>query len=212
MGRATFARSHDQEWANAPSSPVARPRRRGSPQRRLHLRQHVGFGDAGLLAIDHVLHLPHAGRELVAASNCGDAEAPLVGGTPFHDLDRFVLNHRAGVLAILDDAGDKVHLHPLDLKALLAKAGGDYLLVMSQPPAAAKGQKWTYTPDVWSKTGKAVIKVETGPPGMTATGGAVTWAVPKDFAEGEAQVILTVSDGGKQETFQTFALPVGPPK
>ncbi len=67
-------------------------------------------------------------------------------------------------------------------------------------------------PDVWSKTGRAVIKVETGPPGMTAAGGAVTWTVLRDFADAEAQVILTVTDGGKRETFHTFALPVGAAK
>ena len=130
----------------------------------------------------------------------------------FGPMDRLVLNPQAGVLAVLNDAGDIVHLLPVDLKAMLAKSDKDYLMVMSQPPAATRGQKWTYTPDVWSKTGKAVVKVETGPSGMTATGGTVTWTVPRDFAEGEAQVSLTVTDGGKQETFHTFALPVGPAK
>ena len=164
------------------------------------------------LTSDMALSLPltdHEGFEFPAQS---PHPAAIGRGTPFHDLDRFVLNPRAGVLAIVNGAGDKVHLHPLDLKAMLAKSGADYLLLMSQPPAAETGQKWTYTPEVLVKPGKAVVKLEAGPPGMTVTGGVMSWDVPAGFAEPTAQVILTVSDGGKRTKLETFAVPVTVPK
>jgi len=47
---------------------------------------------------------------------------------------------------------------------------------------------------------------------MTVTGGVMSWDVPAGFAEPTAQVILTVSDGGKRTKLETFVVPVTAPK
>jgi hypothetical protein len=44
---------------------------------------------------------------------------------------------------------------------------------------------------------------------MTVTpAGAVTWDVPKDFADSEVGVILKVADAGGKEAFHSFRLAV----
>jgi len=121
----------------------------------------------------------------------------------------------AEVLAVLDERGEKVHLHRVSVKDLLEKSGNDYLLLVGTPRPAGRGAKWTYTPDVWSsKQGKTVVKLETGPDGMTLNGGTLAWDVPKAFAGANPSVILSVSDSLGRQEFQTFTLPVrdDPPK
>ncbi len=121
---------------------------------------------------------------------------------------RLHLVPEAEILAVLDDGMEKVHLHRVAMKGVLEKADADRLLVVSRPRPAVRGAKWAYTPEVWSKKGGVKVKVESGPDGMKADGGTVSWDVPAKFAEDEPTVILTVSDAGGQETFHTFTLSV----
>ncbi len=120
---------------------------------------------------------------------------------------RFHLVPEAEVLAILDHKLEKVHLHRVSLKSLLEKSGDDYLFVANQPKPAVRGQKWTYPPEVWSKKGGVTVKLESGPDGMKADGGTLTWDVPAAFKDSQAKVLLTVSDAGGQ-TFHSFTLSV----
>lgn len=47
------------------------------------------------------------------------------------------------------------------------------------------------------------------PPGMKLSpSGLLTWAVPRDFAEATAAVILSVSGARGKEEFQTFTIDV----
>ena len=51
------------------------------------------------------------------------------------------------------------------------------------------------------------FKLESAPNGMTVdAAGLVRWAVPADFGEDRADVILAVKTAGGQEVFQTFTL------
>jgi hypothetical protein len=112
------------------------------------------------------------------------------------------------VLAVLPLARDRLILHRLDLDEQLAKSDVDYLLVTSHPPeAVAAGSKFTYTPAVRSRKGKARLRLEAGPDGMTLAAGTVTWDVPKG-TKTEAVVVLAVSDASGQEVFHTFTLTV----
>ena len=67
----------------------------------------------------------------------------------------------------------------------------------------------TYTPTVKSRKGGVKLKLESGPTGMEVTPqGSLTWKVPADFAAGEQNVILSITDSSGQEIFQTFSLTV----
>ncbi|MDB5310001.1 MAG: hypothetical protein JWO38_4203 [Gemmataceae bacterium] len=130
---------------------------------------------------------------------------------PHKALDRYVFFLPfTNVLAILPAARDRVYLRKVDLKGSLAKAAVDYLVVVSRPPVARKGQEFRYVPDVWTKRGGAKLSLDAGPEGMKVEGGAVVWAVPADYPDPSANVILGVTDAGGQATFHTFDLPVFP--
>lgn len=144
-----------------------------------------------------------------------------VAGLPASNIDPWTLQQvklpltarihlvpEAEILAVLDDGMEKVHLHRVPVRKVLEKSDAEYMLVVSRPPPAVRGRKWTYTPEVWSKKGGVKVKVESGPDGMKAADGTVTWDVPAKFAEGEPSVILTVSDASGQEAFHTFTLSV----
>ena len=110
---------------------------------------------------------------------------------------------------MLNRTGDKLHLHRFNLKDRLEKAGTDYLVVASRPPALARrGVKFSVRPEVLSKKGGVKLKLEAGPDGMAVDGETVTWDVPADAADAEANVILLVSDASGQEVFHTFKLAV----
>jgi hypothetical protein len=121
---------------------------------------------------------------------------------------RLRLVPEAETLAVLDDGLEKVHLHRVPLKELLEKSGQEYLMVTSRPLPATRGQKWTYTPEVWSKKGGAKVTLASGPDGMKAANGAVAWEVPAKFADPEVPVLITVSDASGKEVFHSFTLGV----
>ena len=87
-------------------------------------------------------------------------------------------------------------------------AAARILRVTSQPPlTASKGRPYAYTLRVKSKKGWVKCKLESGPQGMKVTpDGKLTWEVPRDFADAEVAVILTVSDATDQEIFHNFTL------
>jgi hypothetical protein len=118
---------------------------------------------------------------------------------------------RAKVLIVVPEARDELRLYPADLDAALDRAGRDYLLVTSTPPARfEKGKTLTYQIETLARKGPVTYKLETAPKGMTVSkSGQIKWAVPANFAEDRAEVIVLVRDANGQETFHTFALTGG---
>jgi hypothetical protein len=125
--------------------------------------------------------------------------------------DKKVLFTTAGqLIAVIDKTNDKLVLHKFDLLAALDRAGVDYLLVTSRPPAARPGAPFKYAPEVKSKRGGVAMKLDAGPAGMKVDpDGSVTWDVPKDW-NGTESVILTITDKSGQEIFHTFTLTPAP--
>jgi hypothetical protein len=116
---------------------------------------------------------------------------------------------RGGLLVTLGAANDRLVLRRVDLAEQLEKAGGDYLVVVSRPPAAKAGEAFSYKLDVRSKKGGVKVKLESGPPGLAVTPeGQVTWAVPAKPENPEPEVLVTVSDSSGQETFHGFRIEV----
>ena len=59
------------------------------------------------------------------------------------------------------------------------------------------------------KAGISVVVLESGPPGMELLpSGLLTWAVPKEFPDAKADIILSVSGATRQEEFQTFTIDI----
>ena len=133
------------------------------------------------------------------------------GREPFGGDRRILLIPSAKVLITLPDTNDRVVLHRLDLDAALDKSGVDYLFVTSSPPVAArKGTLLSYPLTVKSRQGGITYKLDAGPKGMSISpAGLLRWQVPADFAEQEADVIVSVGDKTGQEVFHTFKLAVG---
>lgn len=123
--------------------------------------------------------------------------------------ERVFLVPDAHAMVLLNGAGDKVHIHAVDVEARLAKAGFDYLYVASRPGAARCGATFAYKPDVRSKAGGVTVSLDIGPDGMAvAADGTLVWKVPPNFADASVPVLLTVSDKSGQETFHAFTLAV----
>jgi hypothetical protein len=114
------------------------------------------------------------------------------------------------LLVTLPQSNDRLVVRRLDVEEALEKSGVDYLLVTSEPPTSVKpGEALEYQVTVKSKRGRARYKLESGPKGMTvAKDGKLTWKVPADFKEKEADVILSIGDASGQEIFHNFTLTV----
>jgi len=115
---------------------------------------------------------------------------------------------RAKALVTLPDSASELWVRTLDPEAALAKSGRDYFLVMSVPPTRfTPGETLTYQVVARTNKGGVTMKLEAGPKGMAlAKDGTLTWAVPADFAEPEADVLVSLQDAGKQEALHTFRL------
>jgi hypothetical protein len=143
-----------------------------------------------------------------------DAELPASNeawtGSDFTQDKRVLFVPDGKLIAIIPRSNDRLVLHRFDIDEAMDKAGIHYLFVVSRPPSTAyRGTRLAYTPQVKSKKGKVKLKLEAGPQGMGLTAeGKLTWDVPRDFAEAEVDVILTVSDASGQEVFHTFKLAV----
>ena len=114
----------------------------------------------------------------------------------------------AGVLVTVPADNRRLVLERADVAAALDRSGINYLFVTSRPPREVKrGAAFTYRVQVKSKKGGLRFNLDAGPEGMMVSPeGVVSWEVPARFAEKEADVILTVTDGGGQERFHTFRL------
>jgi hypothetical protein len=117
----------------------------------------------------------------------------------------------AQVIVTLPIQNDRLVLHRFNVEAALEKSGLDYLLVTSSPPTQVKrGTLYTYQVVVKSNKGGVQWRLDSGPPGMKLSAkGVLTWPVPKDFAEAQADVLITVTDAGGREAFHRFAIVPG---
>ena len=151
-------------------------------------------------------------RPIVTLPELSGLGTPARGGATGPTLpliDRVHFIPSAELLVVVSDTLDQLHLHKFKLQDQLDRSGIDYLLVTSRPPTAVgRGTRFSYTPTVLSKKGGVKVKLESGPDGMTVSGAAVRWNVPKDFDDSEANVILLVTDATGQEAFHTFKLAV----
>jgi hypothetical protein len=167
-------------------------------------------GDRKSRGID--LRLVGDNRPLLTMPEIENAARDVFGGNRagLSTDQRYHFIPAAQLLVTIPETMDRLVLHRLNLDDALDKSGIDYLYVASVPrPYAVLGGNYSYPVAVKSKKGGLKYRVEAGPEGMTIDGkGTVTWKVPADFGERQADVILTIGDRAGQEIFHTFKLAV----
>ncbi|MDY3553040.1 hypothetical protein R5W24_002130 [Gemmata sp. JC717] len=128
---------------------------------------------------------------------------PQPGGT------RLIWVPAADLLVGVPPGDDRLILARVGLDDLLKNSPDDYVAVLSAPPSeAVRGGRFDYSVDARAKAGTPTVRLTSGPAGMTVVGSRVTWEVPKNFADTDTAVVLSVTDGKGQETFQSFTLAV----
>ena len=113
---------------------------------------------------------------------------------------------RANLLVFLRQDNKQIVVRPFDLMSELDKTDQDYLFILSPPRTRVKaGETYAYRLDVKSKAGGLKYKLESGPDGMTISGGGeVRWDAPAAQAGKSAAVIINVRDAAGKEVFHSF--------
>ena len=125
-----------------------------------------------------------------------------------HDVQHIYFVPKAQVIAMLATSGDAVVLRRFNIEEELAKAGRNYVFVMSSPPGIVRlGETLRYQLDVRSRAGGVTYKLEAGPKGMTVSDtGLVSWTA-KTRAGGEvAHCEVAIRDSQHKTIHHAFDL------
>ncbi|MCA9020995.1 MAG: hypothetical protein KDA74_12690, partial [Planctomycetaceae bacterium] len=117
---------------------------------------------------------------------------------------------QAETLAFLPEMRNQIHLHRVKLDQLLKDRKKDYFFIQSQPfKTAARGEKYEYTLEVKSNQTPLKYQIDSGPEGMTVSdAGVVTWAVPNDFKNDQASVIVSVTNPAGKSMYHSYLLSI----
>ena len=113
-----------------------------------------------------------------------------------------------GLVVFAATGSRDAHLVPVDLSALLAKAGRDVMFTSVPPATVPENRRYTYTATAVARNGeKPKFELESGPPGMTVTAdGQLTWAPDAAFKQSTADVRLIARTADGKRTVQQFRL------
>jgi hypothetical protein len=112
-------------------------------------------------------------------------------------------------LITLAPGSEELIVRNFDAAARLAASGVDFLFVESAPVCTARrGSEYNYEMKVQSRSGKAAMELQAGPPGMKLSAdGKLHWAVPANFTDATVPVIIYVKDSSTAaSTFHTFEI------
>jgi hypothetical protein len=176
----------------------------------------------------YYLTLPRAdgaGRGTVSVHLEGDDRpfASLAGvdlpptGRPASDKDKLFPDRRvhlipdAHLLVTIPPGNDRLVLRRFDPEQALEASGLDYLAVTSRAPTqATRGASYSYRLAEKSRKGGVSFQIASGPRGATIDpAGRLTWPVPADFADYEAEIVVAVRDAGGREVRHGFRVDVG---
>lgn len=124
-------------------------------------------------------------------------------------LDKRVYYMMSGNLLIsIPFTNDHVLLQEFDLKAQLRDADIDYFFIASTAERFfVPGEAYRYQIEVETNRPKVNFELTSGPEGMQVSAtGLVTWQVPDDFSERSVDMIVSVSDGETNQSFDTVTL------
>jgi serine/threonine protein kinase len=144
-------------------------------------------------------------RMLFALSKLDELKSP----SPLPWEKRIHYYPLAGVLVTVGAEQDRLIVRRVNLVEELTRSGADYLVVLSQPPAAKAGSRFDYNLDIRSKAGGVKVSLGSGPDGLNVSpAGLVTWDVPSKPEGPEYNVVVTIHDASGQEVFHTFTIRV----
>jgi S1-C subfamily serine protease len=152
------------------------------------------------------VYLTGVGKPLVSLDDID------VGGVPPRGPDPLPLDKRihvipdAKLLVIIPASNDRLVLRRLDLEQALEQARFPFVAITSRPPTAAKkGATFRYQLQAKADRGDPEYRLGSGPPGMMiAPNGLLTWPVPSDVADSEADVTVHAKSPSGAETSQSF--------
>jgi hypothetical protein len=156
------------------------------------------------------IYLAGVGKPLISLDDVDLGRALPRGPDPLPVDKRIHLIPDAKLLVVIPPRGDQLVLRRLDLEEALSKARFPFVAITSRPPTAArKGTTLRYQLQAKTDRGDPEYRLEEGPPGMTfGPQGLLTWPVPADFAESEADVLIHVKSPSGAETTQSFRIGV----
>jgi hypothetical protein len=195
-------------FAREESKPVLNIAVLGDEQPLIQLRDIDGFTTANSSTGLHDLLGNRPGYNPYYPSDPFGSEAPW--NDSFSTDKRFHLMPEAKLIVLIPTSNDRLVLHRFDIEEALEKSGREFLVVVSQSPAAAyKGTSYRYPIRVKSKRGGVKYKLEAGPTAMSVSrDGTITWQVPAGFVEAETNVMVSIRDAAGQERLHSFTLPV----
>jgi len=103
---------------------------------------------------------------------------------------------------------DRVVIQEFDVQRALRESDVDYFFVSSTPNRTfTPGKPYAYQVNVESNRKNFKFEIATGPDKMKISPkGKVTWDVPREFREESVDVIISISDGGSLQTFETYTI------
>ncbi len=177
------------------------------------LAVNLGLGSGGKATLPRVdLHVLGDHRPLCSLGDfeeLRDVETGWAVQGPMID-ERLTLVPPAKVLVVLAAGKRELVFPSVDVDAMLAKSGMDYLYVKSRPPASIRrGGRLEHQLNVACKSGGATATLEHGPDGMTLSpAGVLSWSVPAAYGGASATVVILLKDSTEQEKYFTFQLAI----
>jgi hypothetical protein len=158
------------------------------------------------------VHLEGDGRPFASL-----AGVDLPAGLPGAEPDKLLRDRRvhlipdARLLVTIPPGNDRLVLRRFDAEQALEASGLDYVVVTSRAPtAAARGKDYVYQLAAKAKKGGLSYRVLSGPrEAAIDAAGKLTWHVPADYPEHEAEIVIAVRDAGGREARHGFWLDVG---
>jgi hypothetical protein len=132
----------------------------------------------------------------------------------FHDdltiEKRFHFVPAAKLLITVPPSNDRLVLRHLDVDAILDRAGGEQLSILSPPTlTASAGHVLEHRIIARSRKGRVTCALADGPDGLKiAADGTLTWAVPAQLKGQVVTVVATLSDESGDERFHTIKITV----
>ncbi len=123
------------------------------------------------------------------------------------DFDRrLMLDPAGGRASLVPPTDDRVVIHHFQLDDLLKTGGGDWMLVVSDPPTTfTPGQPYTYAVDVRSSHKVVAYKLAMSPAGMTiGSDGKIAWAAAA--TSDQIPVTIEATDSAGKVARQSYFL------
>jgi S1-C subfamily serine protease len=121
---------------------------------------------------------------------------------------RVFLDLEGHALISIPFTNDRVVIQEFDVQRALRESDVDYFFVSSTPNRTfTPGKPYAYQVNVESNRKNFKFEIATGPDKMKISPkGKVTWDVPREFREESVDVIISISDGGSLQTFETYTI------